>query len=223
MKPYDHRHLNFDAPEFRDLNPTSENLTRVIWDKLARRLSTAALGDARLYKVAVRETARNYFEYYGDRRETDELAQLSDKERYQLEHLDVRPPREAGHGDAPIVRPDQALIEAHYGDILKFVGEDPEREGLLRTPHRVAEALKYMTSGYTQDVDTLLNGAIFTEDYDDMVVVKDIEFYSLCEHHLLPFFGKVHVAYIPNGRIVACPKSRAWWICTPVACRCRSV
>ena len=134
------------------------------------------------------------------------MAQLSDKKRYQLEHLDVRPPREAGHGDAPIVRPDQALIEAHYGDTLKFVGEDPTREGLLRTPHRVAEALKYMTSGYTQDVETLLNGAIFKEDYDDMVVVKDIEFYSLCEHHLLPFFGKVHVAYIPNGRIVGLSK-----------------
>ena len=123
-----------------------------------------------------------------------------------MENLDVRPPREQRQSDGQIVRPDQALMEAHYRDILKFAGEDPTREGLLRTPHRVAEALKHMTSGYTQDVETLLNGAIFKEDYDDMVVVKDIEFYSLCEHHLLPFFGKVHVAYIPNGRIVGLSK-----------------
>ncbi len=123
-----------------------------------------------------------------------------------LDHLEIRPPRESRHDETPIVRPDQSQIEDHYRDVLRFVGEDPEREGLLRTPHRVAEAMKYMTSGYTQDVEKLLNGAIFTEDYDDMVVVKDIEFYSLCEHHLLPFFGKAHVAYIPNGRIVGLSK-----------------
>ncbi len=122
--------------------------------------------------------------------------------------LPVRPPREArvGDGDAPVVRPDQAVIEAHYRDVLAFVGEDPEREGLLRTPHRVAESLRHLTSGYAQDVNALLNGAVFREDYDDMVVVKDIEFYSLCEHHMLPFFGKAHVAYIPNGRIVGLSK-----------------
>ena len=135
------------------------------------------------------------------------MAQLSDKEQYQLEHLDVRPPREArARRTRRSSGPTRRSIEEHYRDVLRFVGEDPEREGLLRTPHRVAEALKYMTSGYTQDVETLLNGAIFTEDYDDMVVVKDIEFYSLCEHHLLPFFGKAHVAYIPNGRIVGLSK-----------------
>ena len=100
----------------------------------------------------------------------------------------------------------QAQIESYYTDILRFVGEDPTREGLLRTPHRVAEALKFLTRGYTQDVDELLNGAIFNEEYDDMVVVKDIEFYSMCEHHMLPFFGKAHVAYIPNGRIVGLSK-----------------
>ncbi|MBV9850888.1 MAG: GTP cyclohydrolase I FolE [Armatimonadetes bacterium] len=119
--------------------------------------------------------------------------------------MEVRPPREAGHG-GQIVRPDQALIEDHYRDILRFIGEDPEREGLLRTPHRVVEALKFLTRGYTQDVDALLNGAIFNEEYDDMVVVRDIELYSLCEHHLLPFFGKAHIAYIPNGRIVGLSK-----------------
>ena len=121
--------------------------------------------------------------------------------------MEIRPPREtAPQNGHRIVCPSQETIEAHYRDILAFVGEDPEREGLLRTPHRVVEALKYLTQGYTQDVETLLNGAIFHEDYDDMVVVKDIEFYSQCEHHLLPFYGKAHVAYIPNGKIVGLSK-----------------
>lgn len=120
--------------------------------------------------------------------------------------IDARPPREAHSNDAPAQTPGQDQIEAAYADILRFVGEDPAREGLLRTPHRVAEAMKFLTRGYGQDIATLLNGAVFNEEYDDMVVVKDIEFYSLCEHHLLPFFGKVHVAYIPNGKIVGLSK-----------------
>lgn len=90
--------------------------------------------------------------------------------------------------------------------MLQFVGEDPNREGLVRTPHRVVSALSFLTQGYSQDVDALLNGAVFQEAYDDMVVVKDIEFYSMCEHHMLPFFGKAHVAYIPNGTIVGLSK-----------------
>jgi len=137
------------------------------------------------------------------------VTQLSKAEKRALEALEVRPPREAAHANGDqgeIVRPRQETVESHYRDILAFVGEDPEREGLLRTPHRVVEALKYLTQGYGQNVQTLLNGAIFHEDYDDMVVVKDIEFYSQCEHHMLPFFGKVHVAYIPNGRIVGLSK-----------------
>ena len=97
-------------------------------------------------------------------------------------------------------------IEQSIKDILEWIGEDPKREGLLRTPHRVARAMEYMTSGYKQDVQKVLNGAIFKEKYDEMVIVKDIDFFSMCEHHMLPFYGKVHVAYIPNGKILGLSK-----------------
>ena len=99
-----------------------------------------------------------------------------------------------------------ASIGGHYGDILKQIGEDPKREGLKQTPERVAKALQYLTHGYDLDPASILKGAIFHEKYSQMVIVKDIEVYSLCEHHMLPFFGKAHVAYIPNGRIVGLSK-----------------
>jgi len=97
-------------------------------------------------------------------------------------------------------------MEELVEDLLEAIGEDPRREGLLRTPHRVARSYEFMTSGYSQDIDKILNGAIFTEKYNEMVVVKSIEFFSMCEHHMLPFFGKAHVAYIPNGKIVGLSK-----------------
>ncbi len=131
---------------------------------------------------------------------------MTPQERKLLASVEVRPPREACRNGEPPAKPGQEQVEDYYRSILTFVGEDPEREGLLRTPHRVTEAMKFLTRGYTQDIQTLLNGAIFEEDYQDMVVVKDIEFYSVCEHHILPFFGKAHVAYIPNGRIVGLSK-----------------
>lgn len=90
--------------------------------------------------------------------------------------------------------------------ILQHIGEDIQREGLLETPRRVGEAFQYLTQGYSQDPDNVLRSALFKEDYRQMVIVKNIEFYSLCEHHLLPFFGKVHVAYIPNGYITGLSK-----------------
>lgn len=98
------------------------------------------------------------------------------------------------------------MLEVLVRDMLKELGENPHREGLVKTPHRVTDALYTLTEGYRQRVADVLNGAIFTEPYDEMVVVKDIEVYSLCEHHLLPFFGKAHIAYLPAGRIVGLSK-----------------
>ena len=97
-------------------------------------------------------------------------------------------------------------LETAALQILKALGEDPRREGLEKTPQRVARALREITSGYNADIDKVFNGAFFKADYREMVIVKDIAFYSLCEHHMLPFFGKAHVAYIPNGRIVGLSK-----------------
>jgi GTP cyclohydrolase I len=96
----------------------------------------------------------------------------------------------------------QALVR----DLLAALGEDPDREGLVRTPARVEKALQFLTSGYGADIDTVLNDALFTVDYSEMVIVKDIDFYSLCEHHLLPFFGKCHVAYIPRTKVLGLSK-----------------
>jgi GTP cyclohydrolase I len=98
------------------------------------------------------------------------------------------------------------MIERLIHDLLKEIGEDPTREGLEKTPVRVAKAWEYFTSGYKQDVHEVLNEALFTEEYDEMVVVKDIDLYSLCEHHLLPFFGKCHIAYMPSHKIVGLSK-----------------
>ena len=90
--------------------------------------------------------------------------------------------------------------------LLSELGEHPDREGLLRTPHRVAKALRFLTSGYQADIDQVLNDALFTVDYSEMVIVRDIDFYSLCEHHLLPFFGKCHVAYLPHKKVIGLSK-----------------
>ncbi len=97
-------------------------------------------------------------------------------------------------------------ISSHYQDILKRIGEDPQREGLLKTPERVAKALQFLTHGYDLNPDEILKSALFKEQYSEMVIVKDIDVYSMCEHHMLPFFGKAHVAYIPNGTIVGLSK-----------------
>ncbi len=94
----------------------------------------------------------------------------------------------------------------HYKEILKLIGEEPEREGLLKTPERVAKAMQFLMQGYNQNPEDIIKSALFTEDYSEMVIVKDIELYSMCEHHMIPFFGKAHVAYIPDGKITGLSK-----------------
>ena len=110
----------------------------------------------------------------------------------------------------PIESPDPTLASASlqqiYAELLARIGEDPTRDGLLNTPKRMEKSMAFLTQGYKQSVDDVLHGALFDVHYDEMVMVKDIEFYSQCEHHLLPFFGKAHVAYVPNGKVIGLSK-----------------
>ena len=103
-------------------------------------------------------------------------------------------------------KPNINTIKELIHKLLIEIGEDPDREGIVRTPQRVAKAWDFFTNGYTQNLDSIINNAVFAEDYDEMVTIKDIDYFSLCEHHLLPFFGKAHVAYIPDGKIIGLSK-----------------
>lgn len=105
-----------------------------------------------------------------------------------------------------VISPQDSGISAHMRDVLELLGESPSREGLYRTPDRYEKAMRYLTSGYRANVEEVVNGALFTVKCDEMVLVKDIEFFSLCEHHLLPFFGKVHVAYLPKDKVIGLSK-----------------
>lgn len=99
-----------------------------------------------------------------------------------------------------------ASIASHIEDIIQTLGEDPQRDGLLRTPVRVEKALRFLTSGYSADINEIVNGALFDVKYDEVVIVRDIEFFSMCEHHMLPFFGKMHVAYLPDEKVIGLSK-----------------
>jgi len=126
------------------------------------------------------------------------------------EAINVRPDRNTHDGREPIINPpsEETMNEmmAAVRTMIIGVGEDPEREGLLKTPKRVAKAMKFLTSGYNESLEDLINGAIFDEGHDEMVLVRDINFFSLCEHHMLPFMGRAHVAYIPNQKVVGLSK-----------------
>ncbi len=101
---------------------------------------------------------------------------------------------------------DETQLAGFYEEILRSVGEDVQREGLLRTPHRAAKAIGFLTQGYRESLDSIINGAVFTSGNSEMVIVRDIELYSLCEHHVLPFFGRAHVAYLPDGKVIGLSK-----------------
>lgn len=124
---------------------------------------------------------------------------LSSKSRRGSKLVEFRKPESDQDADG-------LSIAAHMREVLEKLGEDPDRDGLLRTPQRMERALKFLTEGYTKDIHSIVNGALFDVEYDEVVIVRDIEFFSMCEHHMLPFFGKMHVAYLPSKKVIGLSK-----------------
>ena len=147
--------------------------------------------------MRVEETNNNAFEYAGE--------EFADRWAVDTGMGKMTKPTEIMLHDSKIELPQESVADL-VRKMIALVGEDPNREGLRKTPERFEKALKFLTSGYHQNLDSVMNGATFAVAYDEMVVVKDIEFFSLCEHHLLPFFGKAHVAYLPNKRVLGLSK-----------------
>ena len=125
----------------------------------------------------------------------------------RLKERSARAPRKKAGSVVEMLRAaPRGDIAGHMREIIQSLGEDPERDGLVRTPERVEKALRFLSSGYTADIEHIVNGALFEVEYDEVVIVRDIEFFSMCEHHMLPFFGKMHVAYLPGSKVIGLSK-----------------
>jgi GTP cyclohydrolase I len=194
---FDHTNLNFD-PLFVNQVPTTENLCREVF-----RILKDAIPSGRLEYVRVEETENNFFEFPGN--EIEGRSDLeSERTRAMAQPIAVsKSIRRSVESDAGLRN---ISTQEMYREILERLGEDPDRDGLAQTPSRVEKSMAFLTKGYNEDPAKILRGALFDVDYDEMVIVKDIEMFSLCEHHMLPFFGKVHVAYIPKGKVIGLSK-----------------
>ncbi|MGK7895665.1 MAG: GTP cyclohydrolase I FolE [Xenococcus sp. (in: cyanobacteria)] len=146
----------------------------------------------------------------GFKSKNDTMASLNGVNSGLIDQIVTRPDRNTHNGKEAVIHPGTDKSQERLQDavrvMLESLGEDPDREGLLKTPKRVAEAMQFLTQGYNQSLETIINGAIFDEGHNEMVLVRDINFFSLCEHHMLPFMGRAHVAYIPNQKVVGLSK-----------------
>ena len=185
LKIYDHSDLNADVPGFQGI-PTTENL--------------AMDSDRRL-----RSDLAVPFSLPGRGEDSGNRPQQCRTEGYEP-RVKMRKATVKVMKRKPVSHSEEGKIAELMRDVLGRLGEDPDREGLLRTPVRIEKALQYLTSGYRADLSQIVNGALFDVQYDEMVIVKDIEFFSLCEHHLLPFYGKAHVAYLPGEKVIGLSK-----------------
>ena len=181
MNRFDHKNLNHDVDELKDAVPSTEVLAVTVWDILTVALQRYINREKTPSDTLVNEPPSNSV-----------FSSCVDDDCFD----DIR------DTDPEIIA---GMADAVYS-MLEGMGENPEREGLLKTPERVARAMRFFTKGYREDPKEMLKKAVFTESYDEMVLVKDIDLFSLCEHHMLPFFGKAHVAYIPDGKIVGLSK-----------------